>query len=69
VDDGADVGPNLVGFSVDKSLHETVATIGIDWIRVEVVFHDVLRGHQRRSNRARHQISIWIGWMADADVP
>src|SRR5262249_35354790 len=68
VDDGVDIRPHLVDLAVDEALLVGAAPLRIDRLAVEVVFHDVVRGHRRGRDRARHQIAIGIARIADADV-
>src|SRR5262249_7431872 len=63
------VRPRLVDFTMDEPFDHAAAPLRIDRIGVEVVFHDVVGAHQDGRQRARHQITVWIVWMADTDVP
>ena len=69
VHDGVHVRPCAIGGAVDEPLQEYPAVALIDWIGVEVELHDVLGGHERRRQRARHQVAVWIRRMPDAHMP
>src|SRR5204862_8116032 len=68
VNDGHHVRPRFVDFAVDEAFQEHRAAAGIDRIAVEIEFHDVAGGDQRRRQRPRHQEAIWIARMARADM-
>src|SRR5690349_8838806 len=63
------IRPRLVNFTVDESFQDTTAPFGIDGSRVEVVFHDVVGGHQDWGPRAGHQIAVRVAGMPDAHMP
>ena len=62
------VRPHLVDFAVDEALQEHAAAVLVDGIGIEVELHDVGSRHVRGRHRARDQIAIRIGRMADADM-
>ena len=69
VDDGIHVGPDFVDFAVNETFEGQPAAALIDRVGVEVELHDVLGGHERRRQRARHQVAVWIRRMPDAHMP
>src|SRR6266536_2662915 len=62
------IRPQLVDFAVDEAFDHAAATLRINRIGVEVVFHDVAGGYQNRRERTRHQIAGWIARVADTHV-
>jgi len=63
------VAARLVDFTVDEPFDHAAAVLRIDRIGIEVVFHDVVRGHQDRRERARQQVAVWVARMAHAHMP
>src|SRR5262249_15790342 len=68
VDDGVDVRPHLVDLAVDEPLFVGTTPLRIDRLAVEIVLHDVVGRDRRWRDRARHQITVWIAGIADADM-
>src|SRR5256886_15271287 len=62
------IRPQLVDFAVNEAFDHAAATLRINRIGVEVVFHDVAGGYQNRRERARHQIAVWLARVADTHV-
>src|SRR5262245_11030963 len=58
----------LVDFTMDESLNHAAAILLIDRIGIEVVLHDVARGHRDRCERAGHQVTAWIARMTNAHM-
>ena len=53
---------------MDEAFEETCPATGVDRIAVEVVFHDVVGLHQGRRQRARHQESLRVARVSNADM-
>ena len=68
VNDGHHIRPRLVDFAVNEAFEKHRPAAGIDRLAVEIEFHDVSGGDQRRRQRPRHQKMIWVGRMARADM-
>jgi len=68
VDDRLDIGPNLVNLAVDETLQIRGATARIDRLIVQVVFDDVLRGHQGRRSRAGNEVMLGVPGRPDTDM-
>ena len=62
------VRPRLVDLAVDEALEEHAAAALVDGIAIEIELHDVGGGDVRRRHRARHQVAVRIGRVADADM-
>ena len=62
------IRPRLVDFAVDEAFQKQRPAVRIDGVAVEIEFHDVGGGDQRRRQRPRHQKAIWVGRMTRADM-
>src|SRR5712692_9732481 len=67
--DSLDVGPRLVDLAVDETLEVERAAARVHRHAVEVVLHDVGRGHQLGRDGARHQIAARVAVVPRAHVP
>ena len=64
-------GTRAIDFAVDEALEERAAAARIDAFAIEIIFHDVVGGDERRRKRARHQeparlLRVTHGDMAEA---
>jgi len=69
VDHGVDIGPRLEDFTLDEPFLDAEPSLRIDKGGIEVVFHDVVRGHQDGRERAGQQIAVRIAGMPHTHVP
>ena len=65
----AGVRPLAVDFAMDEPFEVNCTAADIKRIPVEVEFHDVGGGDQRRSDAAGEQEAVAGGRMADTDMP
>jgi hypothetical protein len=63
-----DIRADFIDFAVDEPLQVRRPPVGVHRVAVEVVFDDVVGGHQGRRHAARQQIAVGVLGMTHADM-